>query len=241
MILRPLSTSAGTAMSCPGSGDGCSPPTTLAGTRLSCRRRHTHLTLDVDRKSDNAGFEGLARGREKCTDSGAGKKPLRFLETDHSHDSLSVSDSLTHRLSLPWFLKDISGLHYDRKNRRLYVLSHESALVMVSDPEGGWRVMPLRQGHSGLERDIPQAEGIASDGGIRCGWSVSQTGFTASAGQRRHDGLDGLQTEWFANRETKGILSTPGRPYAVALPFHLLWPVCGKTFTFSNSTKPSNT
>ena len=31
-------------------------------------------------------------------------------------------------------------------------------LVMVSDPEGGWRVMPLRQGHSGLERDIPQAE-----------------------------------------------------------------------------------
>ena len=36
-----MSTSAGTAMSCPGSGDGCSPPTTLAGTRLSCRRRHT--------------------------------------------------------------------------------------------------------------------------------------------------------------------------------------------------------
>ena len=44
------------------------------------------------------------------------------------------------------------------------MLFHESALVMVSDPEGGWRVMPLRQGHSGLERDIPQAEGIASDG-----------------------------------------------------------------------------
>ena len=102
-------------------------------------------------------------GRE-CTDSGAGKETASFLETDHSHDSLSVSDSLTHRLSLPWFLKDISGLHYDRKNRRLYVLSHESALVMVSDPEGGWRVMPLRRGHSGLERDIPQAEGIASDG-----------------------------------------------------------------------------
>ncbi|EJI9259451.1 SdiA-regulated domain-containing protein [Salmonella enterica] len=101
------------------------------------------------------------------------KKPLRFLETDHSHDSLSVSDSLTHRLSLPWFLKDISGLHYDRKNRRLYVLSHESALVLVSDPEGGWWVMPLRRGHSGLERDIPQAEGIASDGRNSL-WIVSE-------------------------------------------------------------------
>lgn len=41
MILRPLSTSAGTAMSCPGSGNGYSPPTTLTGIRLSCRRRHT--------------------------------------------------------------------------------------------------------------------------------------------------------------------------------------------------------
>lgn len=101
------------------------------------------------------------------------KKPLRFLETDHSHDSLSVSDSLTHRLSLPWFLKDISGLHYDRINRRLYVLSHESALVLVSDPEGGRRVMPLRRGHSGLERDIPQAEGIASDGRNSL-WIVSE-------------------------------------------------------------------
>lgn len=132
------------------------------------------LTLDVDRKSDNAGFEGLARGRgENALIVAQEKKPLRFLETDHSHDSLSVSDSLTHRLSLPWFLKDISGLHYDRKNRRLYVLSHESALVMVSDPEGGWRVMPLRRGHGGLVRDIPQAEGIASDGRNSL-WIVSE-------------------------------------------------------------------
>lgn len=132
------------------------------------------LTLDVDRKSDNAGFEGLARGRgENALIVAQEKKPLRFLETDHSHDSLSVSDSLTHRLSLPWFLKDISGLHYDRINRRLYVLSHESALVLVSDPEGGRRVMPLRRGHSGLERDIPQAEGIASDGRNSL-WIVSE-------------------------------------------------------------------
>ncbi|EBX5692060.1 hypothetical protein DSQ78_13450 [Salmonella enterica subsp. enterica serovar Typhimurium] len=40
---------------------------------------------------------------------------------------------------------------------------------------------------------------------------MSQTGFTASAGQRRHDGLDGLQTgeggvEFMRIGETKGIL-----------------------------------
>lgn len=145
MILRPLSTSAGTAMSCP-RARGRMLTTHHIGRNTSVLPPASYtLTLDVDRKSDNAGFEGLARGRgENALIVAQEKKPLRFLETDHSHDSLSVSDSLTHRLSLPWFLKDISGLHYDRKNRRLYVLSHESALVMVSDPEGGWRVMPLR-------------------------------------------------------------------------------------------------
>ena len=170
-------------------------------------------------------------GRE-CTDSGAGKETASFLETDHSHDSLSVSDSLTHRLSLPWFLKDISGLHYDRKNRRLYVLSHESALVMVSDPRGRLEGVPLRQGHSGLERDIPQAEGIASDGRNSL-WIVSQTGFTASAGQRRHDGWTDCKRVVCESGETKGIL----RPVAPTRNLHFLsfcQPVCGKTFTFSN-------
>ncbi|WP_197900065.1 SdiA-regulated domain-containing protein, partial [Salmonella enterica] len=122
------------------------------------------LTLDVDRHSDNAGFEGLARGRgEHALMVAQEKKPLRLYVTDRSPDALSVSDSLTHRASLPWFLKDISGLHYDRNNGLLYVLSHESDVVVVSDLDGGRKVMSLRRGHYGLRRDIPQAEGIASD------------------------------------------------------------------------------
>ncbi|EAB9726286.1 hypothetical protein GHY51_19380, partial [Salmonella enterica subsp. enterica serovar Enteritidis] len=56
-----------------------------------------------------------------------------------------------------------SGLHYDRNNGLLYVLSHESDVVVVSDLDGGRKVMSLRRGHYGLRRDIPQAEGIASD------------------------------------------------------------------------------
>lgn len=122
------------------------------------------LTLDVNRHSDNAGFEGLARGRgEHALMVAQEKKPLRLYVTDQSPDALSVSDSLTHRASLPWFLKDISGLHYDRNNGLLYVLSHESDVVVVSDLDGGRKVMSLRRGHYGLRRDIPQAEGIASD------------------------------------------------------------------------------
>uniref|UniRef100_UPI003297ED8A SdiA-regulated domain-containing protein n=1 Tax=Salmonella enterica TaxID=28901 RepID=UPI003297ED8A len=70
---------------------------------------------------------------------------------------------LTHRATLPWYLKGISGLHYDRNNGLLYVLSHESAVVGVSDLHGGRKVMSLRRGHWGLRRDIPQAEGIASE------------------------------------------------------------------------------
>ncbi|EKI0262971.1 YjiK family protein, partial [Salmonella enterica] len=108
--------------------------------------------------------EGLARGRgEHALMVAQEKKPLRLYVTDQSPDALSVSDSLTHRASLPWFLKDISGLHYDRNNGLLYVLSHESDVVVVSDLDGGRKVMSLRRGHYGLRRDIPQAEGIASD------------------------------------------------------------------------------
>ncbi|WP_222591187.1 hypothetical protein, partial [Salmonella enterica] len=62
---------------------------------------------------------------------------------------------------------------------------------------------------------------------------MSQTGFTASAGQRRHDGLDGLQTGGLRIGETEGILHARS-PLRSCTSFHLLWPVCGKTFTFSN-------
>ncbi|PDQ07840.1 hypothetical protein CJZ73_23850 [Salmonella enterica subsp. enterica serovar Enteritidis] len=36
-------------------------------------------------------------------------------------------------------------------------------MVVVSGLDGGRKVMSLRRGHCGLRRDIPQAEGIASD------------------------------------------------------------------------------
>ncbi|EBS7155437.1 hypothetical protein SFF17_002213 [Salmonella enterica] len=58
-------------------------------------------------------------------------------------------------------------------------------------------------------------------------------GADTSAGQRRHDGLDGLQTGGLRIGETEGILHARS-PLRSCTSFHLLWPVCGKTFTFSN-------
>ena len=123
------------------------------------------LTLNINHNSDNAVFEGLARGMTGNTLMVAQeKKPLRLYTTDRSTDAMTVSDMLTRQVALPWFLKDISGLHYDRTRQLQYVLSHESAMVLVSDLSGGGKkVMLLRRGFHGLKRDIPQAEGIASD------------------------------------------------------------------------------
>ena len=122
------------------------------------------LTLNINRNSDNAGFEGLARGMTNNKLMVAQeKKTLHLYTTDRTTDTMTVSDALTRQVALPWFLKDISGLHYDRTRRQLYVLSHESAIVLVSDLSGGKKVMLLRRGFHGLKRDIPQAEGIASD------------------------------------------------------------------------------
>ncbi|WP_282961505.1 SdiA-regulated domain-containing protein [Salmonella enterica] len=41
--------------------------------------------------------------------------------------------------------------------------SHESAVVVMSDLDGGRKVMSLHRGLCGLRSDIPQAEGITSD------------------------------------------------------------------------------
>ncbi|EEN6471020.1 YjiK family protein [Salmonella enterica subsp. enterica] len=122
------------------------------------------MTLDINRGRDNTGFEGLASssGRDELIIAQE-KKPLRIYRAGHSKNGMMISDAITWETSLPWFIKDISGLHYDHNRQCLYILSHESALVLVSNLAGNRRLMPLLRGHYGLHRDIPQAEGIASD------------------------------------------------------------------------------
>lgn len=132
------------------------------------------MTLDINRSNENDGFEGLSRSPERDELIVAQeKKPLRIYRAWHNENAMSISDTITREISLPWFIKDISGLHYDRIRRCLYVLSHESKMVLVSDLIGNRKLMPLRSGHYGLYRDIPQAEGIASDGKGNL-WVVSE-------------------------------------------------------------------
>ena len=61
-------------------------------------------------------------------------------------------------------LRDISGLHYDAKNERLLILSHESACVVEANKYGiETSRLLLRGGKAGLSRTIFKAEGVALD------------------------------------------------------------------------------
>ena len=61
-------------------------------------------------------------------------------------------------------LRDISGLHYDAKQERLLILSHESACIVEANKYGIEKSrLLLRGGNSGLSRTIFKAEGVALD------------------------------------------------------------------------------
>ncbi|MBC8245675.1 MAG: SdiA-regulated domain-containing protein [Verrucomicrobia bacterium] len=61
-------------------------------------------------------------------------------------------------------LRDISGLHYDAKHKRLLILSHESACVVEANRYGiETSRLLLRGGKAGLSRTIFKAEGVALD------------------------------------------------------------------------------
>lgn len=131
-------------------------------------------TLRINSQSDNAGFEGLAWNVDTSNMMIAQeKKPLQLYTLKQTKNDITVSDELTNLVDLPWFLKDISGLHYDKIRQQLYILSHESSLVLISDMRGRKKIMSLRKGYYGLHSDIPQAEGITSDNGDNL-WIVSE-------------------------------------------------------------------
>ena len=61
-------------------------------------------------------------------------------------------------------LRDISGLHYDAKQERLLILSHESACIVEANKYGiETSRLLLRGGKAGLSRTIFKAEGVALD------------------------------------------------------------------------------
>ncbi|MDZ5602938.1 SdiA-regulated domain-containing protein [Pseudomonas sp. RP23018S] len=62
------------------------------------------------------------------------------------------------------FVRDLSSLQFDERSGHLLALSDESRLVLELSVEGKpLSTLSLRKGYQGLEKTVPQAEGLAMD------------------------------------------------------------------------------
>jgi uncharacterized protein YjiK len=62
------------------------------------------------------------------------------------------------------FVRDLSSLQYDERSGHLLALSDESRLILELDVDGRpLSTMSLSKGRHGLQKTVPQAEGIAVD------------------------------------------------------------------------------
>ena len=111
----------------------------------------------------NRGFEGMAWDPDKNTLYVAkernpyGLYSVKWDENNHITGIYKVNDLLKDVQ-----VDDISALNYEKGN--LYVLSDQSKGLVKITPEGKVSgVLNLTAGHHGLKKDVPQAEGVASD------------------------------------------------------------------------------
>lgn len=116
----------------------------------------------------NSGIEGLTYdpGRN-CLFAVKEKTPRKIYQIRLPHEQADGHTSVT----LPWNIEkthygltDLSGICCDPDSGNLLILSHESA-ALVEATVRGTEVSRLRlsAGSSGLDRAVPQAEGIAVD------------------------------------------------------------------------------
>jgi uncharacterized protein YjiK len=62
------------------------------------------------------------------------------------------------------FVRDLSSLQYDERSGHLLALSDESRLILELDVDGRpLTTLSLSKGRQGLQKTVPQAEGIAMD------------------------------------------------------------------------------
>jgi uncharacterized protein YjiK len=116
----------------------------------------------------NKGFEGLAydsQGRRLFV--AKERDPLRILEItgfpgDEQRLNLQVTDD--QRRDRRLFVRDLSSLQFDERSGHLLALSDESRLVIELDLDGRpISTLSLLRGMHGLNRSVPQAEGLAMD------------------------------------------------------------------------------
>ena len=127
------------------------------------------LTLGIS-PSGNKGFEGLAY-------DSAGKRLFVAKERDpmliyevrgFPHDN-PQQPYATHVITNPrrdarLFVRDLSSLQFDERSGHLLALSDESKLLLELDISGRpFSTLSLKKGRNGLQKSVPQAEGVAMD------------------------------------------------------------------------------
>ena len=119
-------------------------------------------------QSGNKGFEGLAydvAGQRLFV--GKERDPVRIYEIEgfpypEEGQPLAIHVSEDVERDADLFVRDLSSLQYDEQTGHLLALSDESRLVVELDVRGkAISVLSLKAGDHGLEKDVPQAEGIA--------------------------------------------------------------------------------
>lgn len=117
--------------------------------------------------NDNKGFEGLAYDKRTGNIMIAKERdPVRIYsvrgfpdKTGHFTNDLTITSDEQRTQAL--FLRDVSGLEVNANTGHLYVLSHESKLIVELNGEGkAISSLSLLKGRNGLTESIPQAEGI---------------------------------------------------------------------------------
>lgn len=127
------------------------------------------LTLGIG-LNGNKGFEGLAY-------DSAGKRLFVAKERDpmliyevhgfphaNPEQPYAVHVVQNRKRDARLFVRDLSSLQFDERSGHLLALSDESRLVLELDVQGKpLSTLSLRKGFQGLQRSVPQAEGIAMD------------------------------------------------------------------------------
>lgn len=118
----------------------------------------------------NKGFEGLAYdSKGKRLFVAKERDPMLIYEVQGFPHYNPEKSYAVHVVNNPkrdagLFVRDLSSLQYDERSGHLLALSDESFLVLELDIDGRpLSTMSLRKGQQGLQKTVPQAEGIAMD------------------------------------------------------------------------------
>ncbi|MHC8317228.1 SdiA-regulated domain-containing protein [Pseudomonas sp. LB3P31] len=127
------------------------------------------ISLGVHMAS-NKGFEGLAYDSVgKRLFVAKERDPMLIYEVQGFPHYNPEKSYAVHVINNPkrdagMFVRDLSSLQYDERSGHLLALSDESRLILELDVDGRpLSTMSLNKGRQGLQKTVPQAEGIAMD------------------------------------------------------------------------------